>query len=241
MSLLLPTSILFILLDFYSQSRSPSDILFVFFKLFIYFNWRITTLQDHYSFCQTSTSISHRCTCVPSLLNSTSHLPPHSIPPGCHRASALGSLNYTSDFHWQSILHMEKENPLALLVGMQTDTTSMRTVWRFLKTQRIKIPYDPAILLLGICPEKARIEKGTCTPVFTAALFMYLLFIPTSRTWILTEREFPFIQAWNGAWHMVDSQYIFVERVWWWWHFRESEKMSRIWRGKEKGKWEASV
>ena len=114
-----------------------------------------------------------------------------------------------------------KENPLALLVGMQTDTTSI-TVWRFLKTQRIKIPHDPEIPLLGICPKKARLEKGTCTPVFIAVLFTYLLFIPTSRTWTLTEREFCFIQAWNSAWHMVDSQYVFVEGVWWWWHLRES-------------------
>ena len=77
-------------------------------NLFIYFYWRIATLQNRFSFCQTSTRICHRRTCVPSLLNSTSHLPPHSIPPSCHRALALGSLNYASDFHWQSILHMEK-------------------------------------------------------------------------------------------------------------------------------------
>ena len=29
-----------------------------------------------------------------------------------------------------------------------------RTVWRFLKKLKIGIPYDPAILLLGIYPEK---------------------------------------------------------------------------------------
>ena len=33
------------------------------------------------------------------------------------------------------------------------------------------LPYDPAIPLLGIYPEKTIIQKGTCTPVFTAALF----------------------------------------------------------------------
>lgn len=68
MSLLLLTSILFILLYFYPPCRSPSDIpLILFLKIiYLFFNWRITTLQDHYSFCQISTSISHRCTCVPS-------------------------------------------------------------------------------------------------------------------------------------------------------------------------------
>ena len=46
-----------------------------------------------------------------------------------------------------------------------------RTVWRFLKKLKIKLPYDPAIPLLGIYPEKTIIQKDTCTPMFTAALF----------------------------------------------------------------------
>ena len=45
-----------------------------------------------------------------------------------------------------------------------------KTVWRFLKKLGIKAPYDPAIPLLGIYPEKTTAEKDTCTPVFTAAL-----------------------------------------------------------------------
>ena len=35
-----------------------------------------------------------------------SHLPPHPIPPGCHRASALGALHHASNSHWLSLLHM---------------------------------------------------------------------------------------------------------------------------------------
>ena len=35
----------------------------------------------------------------------------------------------------------------------------------------IKLPYDPAIPLLGIHTEETRIERDTCTPVFIAALF----------------------------------------------------------------------
>ena len=46
-----------------------------------------------------------------------------------------------------------------------------RTVWRFLKKLGIKLSYDPTIPLLGIYPEKNIIEKDTCTPVFTVALF----------------------------------------------------------------------
>ena len=46
-----------------------------------------------------------------------------------------------------------------------------KTVWTFLRTLGIKPPYDPAIPLLGIYPEKTKTEKDTCTAMFTAALF----------------------------------------------------------------------
>ena len=46
-----------------------------------------------------------------------------------------------------------------------------KTVWRFLKEIGIKPAYDPAIPLLGIYPEKTKIEKDTCIPLFIAALF----------------------------------------------------------------------
>ena len=45
------------------------------------------------------------------------------------------------------------------------------TVWRFLKKLKTELPYDPAIPLLGIYPEKTRIQKDTCTSMFIAALF----------------------------------------------------------------------
>ena len=46
-----------------------------------------------------------------------------------------------------------------------------RTEWRFLKKLKIELPYDPAIPLLGIYPEETIIQKDTCTPMFTEALF----------------------------------------------------------------------
>ena len=52
-----------------------------------------------------------------------------------------------------------------------------RTVWRFLKKLKIELPYDPAILLLGIYPEKNMVQKDTCTPMFIAALFII------AKTW----------------------------------------------------------
>ena len=41
----------------------------------------------------------------------------------------------------------------------------------------IKLPDDPAIPLLGIYPERTKIERDTCIPLFTAALFTI------ARTW----------------------------------------------------------
>ena len=52
-----------------------------------------------------------------------------------------------------------------------------RTVWRFLKILQIELPYYPAIPLLGINTKETRIERETCTPMFTAALFII------ARTW----------------------------------------------------------
>ena len=45
-------------------------------------------------------------------------------------------------------------------------------VWRFLKKLGIKPPYDPAIPLLGIHPEKTKIEKDIYIPLFITALFI---------------------------------------------------------------------
>ena len=46
-----------------------------------------------------------------------------------------------------------------------------RTIWRFLKKLKIEVPYDPAIPLLGIYPEKTIIQEESCTTMFIAALF----------------------------------------------------------------------
>ena len=63
------------------------------------------------------------------------------------------------------------EKGTLLLVGIQTSKPLCRTVWRFLKKLEIQLPYDPAILLLGIYTEETRIERDMCTPVFITALF----------------------------------------------------------------------
>jgi hypothetical protein len=66
-----------------------------------------------------------------------------------------------------------------------------KTVWRLLKKLNTELPYDPAIPLLGIYPKEcdSGYSKGTCTPMFTAALFtMARLWkqprCPTTDEWI---------------------------------------------------------
>ena len=47
-----------------------------------------------------------------------------------------------------------------------------KTAWRFLKKLKVELPYNPAIALLGIHPKDINIsiQRGTCTPMFIAAM-----------------------------------------------------------------------
>jgi hypothetical protein len=54
----------------------------------------------------------------------------------------------------------EKRNSCTLLVGMKASATALEKIWKFLKNLNIDLPYDPAILLLGIYPK----ECNTVTP-----------------------------------------------------------------------------
>ena len=75
-----------------------------------------------------------------------------------------------------------------------------RTVWRFLKKLIIELPYDPAIPLLGIYPEKTIIQKETCTPVFIAALFTI------ARSW--RQPKCPLTDEWiKKMWYIYRMEY----------------------------------
>jgi hypothetical protein len=66
-----------------------------------------------------------------------------------------------------------KRNPHTLQVGMQASPTTLENnMESSLKTKPISA-YDPAISLLGIYPKECDSDysRGTCTPVFIAALF----------------------------------------------------------------------
>ena len=65
-----------------------------------------------------------------------------------------------------------KGNPLAPLVGMQTGAATLENSMEVSQKVKNRTPYDPAIALLGIYPKdmKMLILRGTCTPIFIAAL-----------------------------------------------------------------------
>ena len=52
-----------------------------------------------------------------------------------------------------------------------------RTLCRFPKILEIKLPYAPAIPLLGIHSKESKMEREACTPMFITALFII------ARTW----------------------------------------------------------
>ena len=75
-----------------------------------------------------------------------------------------------------------------------------RTEWRFLKKLEIELPYDPAILLLGIHTEQTRIDRDTCTPMFIAALFII------ARTW--KQPRCPSVDEWiRKLWYIYTMEY----------------------------------
>ena len=75
-----------------------------------------------------------------------------------------------------------------------------RTVWRFLRKLNIKLPYHVAIPILGIKPDKTIIQKGTCTPMFIAALFT------TAKTW--KQLKYPSTEEWiKKMWYIYAVEY----------------------------------
>ena len=75
-----------------------------------------------------------------------------------------------------------------------------KTVWRFLRKLKTELPYDPAIPLLGICPDKTIIQKGTCTPMFITALFTI------AKTW--KQSKCPSTEEWiKKMWYIYTMKY----------------------------------
>jgi len=73
-------------------------------------------------------------------------------------------------------------------------------VWKFLKKLEIELPYDPAIPLLDIHIEETRIERDTCTPVFSETLFTI------ARTW--KQLRCPSADQWiRKLWYIYTMEY----------------------------------
>ena len=66
-----------------------------------------------------------------------------------------------------------KENPSALLVGMQTGEATVENSMEFPQKTKVELPFDPAIPLLGLYPNNPEtpVQKNLCTPMFIAAWF----------------------------------------------------------------------
>ena len=62
------------------------------------------------------------------------------------------------------------------------------------------MPHDPAIPLLGIHTKETRTERDTCTPVFTAALFII------ATTW--EQPRYPSADEWiRKQWYIYTMEY----------------------------------
>ena len=70
----------------------------------------------------------------------------------------------------------------------------------FIKKLKIELPYDTAVPLLGIYLEKTIIQRDTCTPVFTAALFTI------ARSW--KQPKCPSTDEWiKKLWYIYTVEY----------------------------------
>ena len=72
---------------------------------------------------------------------------------------------------------MEKRECCCTVAGNVNWHSHYGRWYRFLKKLGIKPPYDSEIPLLGIYSEETKVEKDTCTQMFTEALFTI------ERTW----------------------------------------------------------
>ena len=102
-----------------------------------------------------------------------------------------------------------KGNPPTLLVERKLVQPLSKAVWRFLKKLKIELTYDPAIPLLGIYPKKTKtlIQKDTCTPMFTEALFTI------AKIW--KQPKCPSTNEWiNKVWYIYIYIYIYIYMKW---------------------------
>ena len=74
-----------------------------------------------------------------------------------------------------------------------------KTIWRFLRKLKIELPFDPAIPLLSISPEKTMTQKDICTPMLIAALYSI------AKTW--KQPKCPSTEEWIKIWYIHTMEY----------------------------------
>ena len=82
-----------------------------------------------------------------------------------------------------------------------------KTVWNFLKKLKLELPFDPAILLLGLYPKNPEtpIQKNLCTPMFIAAQFTI------AKCW--KEPQFLSVNEWiKTPWYIYTVEFYAAER-----------------------------
>ena len=72
-----------------------------------------------------------------------------------------------------------------------------KIAWRFQRKLKIEWPYDPAIPLPGIYPNKTIIQKDMCTSMFIAALF--------TVSKILKQIKCPLTDKWIKIWYIYNG------------------------------------
>ena len=82
-----------------------------------------------------------------------------------------------------------------------------KTVWNFLRKLKMELPFDPAILMLGLYPKSPEtpIQKNLCTPKFIAAQFTIAKYwkqpkCPSANEWI------------QKLWYIYTTEFYAAER-----------------------------
>ena len=82
-----------------------------------------------------------------------------------------------------------------------------KTVWNFLRKLKLELPFDPAILLLGLYPKNREtpVQENLCTPMFIAAQFTI------AKYW--KQPECPSANEWiKKSWYIYTMEYYAAER-----------------------------
>jgi len=93
----------------------------------------------------------------------------------------------------------KKGNSLTLLVGMQTGAATLENSMDVPQILKRETPYNLAIALLNIYPKdtKIPIQRGTCTPMFIAALAVI------AKLW--KETKYPSTNGWIKMWYIYNG------------------------------------